>query len=504
MLGLDAGADDYVTKPFRLAELLARVRAHLRAQRGRRRRAPRGRRRRRRRGARAACVSAARRSTCAPVSSTCWCSSPAHAGAAVTRERIMTEVWDEHWFGSTKTLDMHISALRRKLGETVGGDDARVASPRCAGSATASSCREAPHPRRDGRGHRRRGRAVRDPPRVHAQRSAPRGEGRAAGAGGGPGVERDPHRLPAATVRRSTSTVHGPQVIGLYGREARRIAGAGPLEGDSIVRAGLRGEVRDLDIGSRLVASLPVTRCRARGRRGAGLGRAVTVVTDRTRRSVIRMVLLGVAVVGVARTGRGVAVPPPGPAGARGSPTSATQLGDGDFTVARNRAGCPRSTRSGRPSTGPQRRIDRIITRERRLSEDVSHQLRTPVTSLRVTLEAARSGSGRRTATVRSTRRSWRSTGSSGRSTTCSSSPGPSRRCGPRPSSTRSCAAWTPTGGRVSPAAAPVARLVRAWLAHRGRVGPRRPSDPRRPRRQCAAPRRGAHHASRPTPRVPG
>ena len=35
----------------------------------------------------------------------------------VTRERIMAEVWDENWFGSTKTLDMHVSWLRRKLGE---------------------------------------------------------------------------------------------------------------------------------------------------------------------------------------------------------------------------------------------------------------------------------------------------------------------------------------------------------------------------------------------------
>jgi DNA-binding response OmpR family regulator len=40
-----------------------------------------------------------------------------NAGRAMTREHIMTEVWDEHWFGSTKTLDMHISALRRKLGD---------------------------------------------------------------------------------------------------------------------------------------------------------------------------------------------------------------------------------------------------------------------------------------------------------------------------------------------------------------------------------------------------
>ena len=40
-----------------------------------------------------------------------------NAGRAMPRERIMEEVWDEHWFGSTKTLDMHISALRRKLAD---------------------------------------------------------------------------------------------------------------------------------------------------------------------------------------------------------------------------------------------------------------------------------------------------------------------------------------------------------------------------------------------------
>jgi DNA-binding response OmpR family regulator len=35
----------------------------------------------------------------------------------VTSEQIMSDVWDENWFGSTKTLDMHVSWLRRKLGE---------------------------------------------------------------------------------------------------------------------------------------------------------------------------------------------------------------------------------------------------------------------------------------------------------------------------------------------------------------------------------------------------
>ncbi len=40
-----------------------------------------------------------------------------NAGQVMVRDRIMDEVWDENWFGSTKTLDMHVSALRRKLGD---------------------------------------------------------------------------------------------------------------------------------------------------------------------------------------------------------------------------------------------------------------------------------------------------------------------------------------------------------------------------------------------------
>jgi len=39
----------------------------------------------------------------------------AHAGEVVKREDIMDEVWDPHWFGPTKTLDVHISWLRKKI-----------------------------------------------------------------------------------------------------------------------------------------------------------------------------------------------------------------------------------------------------------------------------------------------------------------------------------------------------------------------------------------------------
>ena len=114
VVGLDAGADDYVTKPFRLAELMARIRAALR-------RVP------------AAAVTtvqdvridhAARRAwrgdaelELSPKEFDLLALLAADAGRAVTRDRIMREVWDEHWYGPTKTRDTHISWLRRKLGD---------------------------------------------------------------------------------------------------------------------------------------------------------------------------------------------------------------------------------------------------------------------------------------------------------------------------------------------------------------------------------------------------
>ncbi len=114
--GLDAGGDDYVTKPFRLAELLARVRAQLR------RVAPEELRVADLRmdvGARLAWRDGEPLEL-SPKEFDLLALLMRRAGQAVRREDIMAEVWDENWFGSTKTLDMHISWLRRKI-----GDDAR-------------------------------------------------------------------------------------------------------------------------------------------------------------------------------------------------------------------------------------------------------------------------------------------------------------------------------------------------------------------------------------------
>jgi DNA-binding response OmpR family regulator len=120
VVGLDAGADDYVTKPFRLAELLARLRALLRRARDGREDAQPG-------------VVAAQDVRVDRAARRAWLGNAelelsakefdllallvAHAGTVLTRERIMEDVWDTTWFGSTKTLDMHVSWLRRKLGD---------------------------------------------------------------------------------------------------------------------------------------------------------------------------------------------------------------------------------------------------------------------------------------------------------------------------------------------------------------------------------------------------
>jgi DNA-binding response OmpR family regulator len=118
VLGLELGADDYVVKPFGFRELVARIRAVIR------RRAPRssddG------RLTVGDLVVDTRTHTVrlggqqidlTPKEFDLLTALAEDPGAVCTRQRLIDEVWDPHWYGPTKTLDVHVAALRKKLGD---------------------------------------------------------------------------------------------------------------------------------------------------------------------------------------------------------------------------------------------------------------------------------------------------------------------------------------------------------------------------------------------------
>jgi DNA-binding response OmpR family regulator len=118
VVGLELGADDYVVKPFASAEVIARIRAVLR--RGRRISSARAElrvgelrvdvgARRAWRGGQELVLTRKEFDLLARLAR--------EPGRVVSREALMSDVWDMNWFGSTKTLDVQIAWLRRKLND---------------------------------------------------------------------------------------------------------------------------------------------------------------------------------------------------------------------------------------------------------------------------------------------------------------------------------------------------------------------------------------------------
>lgn len=126
---LDAGADDYIVKPFGFDELLARMRAVLRRARSGNGLLVSGRVGVDISGRRAFVDDRAVNLTGKEFDIlACLALEP---GRVVSREEIFDRVWDEHWYGPRKVLDVHMAALRKKLGaadliETVYGRGFRM------------------------------------------------------------------------------------------------------------------------------------------------------------------------------------------------------------------------------------------------------------------------------------------------------------------------------------------------------------------------------------------
>jgi two-component system response regulator RegX3 len=122
VVGLELGADDYIVKPFSAREVAARIRAVLRrAGEAKPASAP-------KEGALEVGpirVDRDRRATSVGGTEIDLTRKEfellellmREAGSVISRERLIDEVWDTNWFGSTKTLDVHVSSLRRKLGD---------------------------------------------------------------------------------------------------------------------------------------------------------------------------------------------------------------------------------------------------------------------------------------------------------------------------------------------------------------------------------------------------
>lgn len=188
----------------------------------------------------------------------------------------------------------------------------------------------------------------------------------------------DPVELPAA-----------PRGAGLalYSQSGMRIAGRGPARADGVVLRALHGRVREPSATRRPIVAVPIARqetivaaIRAEAPPGA--------VTARVHRAWLLMIATGLAAILTATLiglwlARRLTTP------VRALAHDAHRLGDGDFTTRSRRSGVPEldDVAAALDATGD--RLGAALERERHFSTDASHQLRTPISAVRLQLESA-------------------------------------------------------------------------------------------------------------------
>jgi signal transduction histidine kinase len=175
--------------------------------------------------------------------------------------------------------------------------------------------------------------------------------------------------------------------LAFYDTSARLVAGAGPALGSTEVKDALRGRISDDHDGAWLAVAVPLQD----EQEIVGAARAASPwsdVTDQTNRSWLLMsgfALAAIALAGALAAWQSSRLVAP----MQDAAALALRLGDGDFTARLGLSGVPELDRAADALNRTAGRLGDLIARERAFTSDVSHQLSTPLTSLRLGLEGA-------------------------------------------------------------------------------------------------------------------